>query len=864
MPEERPGNDEICPECGKPRRSRAGLSVTQWIFNTQLCSCERDARRQSAMKLCPACGKPIRSGSGSITQWIFHQSACSCEGADQSALRYRRDNDSSRRNAQSNNADLSRRRNVSSRRTADKKSNDGMTRNESTDAEIDQELHLDAQRFPTDRYQPLAELGRGASGIVYLCRDKLLSKKVAIKSLHHVTPEAVISFQEEARRTSKLRHPNIIAILDFGVSAAGYPYLVMEYFSSTTLLQRYRQDEELTVQQCIQIGCALSKALAYAHQHQILHRDIKPSNVLLEDSADFEENNIRLIDFGIAKISEADSIENQSSTIAGTALYMAPDTIRHKSYDVRSDIYSLGCVLFEALEKRPPFPGIESLEIMKRHVEEPVPQTVRPAPIELKELVKSMLEKEKENRPQTMLEVNEILESLLQEDLKSTGSEPDSVAARDAEQSIQSKSVNSSAWMLALVIVTGVFISLLWNPIQHRSVWQSPTLSPDQSPRETNVRSFNTVTEAAIEEFKKRKATALDIKSIFPLNANKLFLFNDDLKAFRGYTLLKSVVLLNFDIDDSGMEYLTDSPIERLILRNSKVRTLSWAPKLSHLQFLDVSHTEVDDDSLENLPPSLLDLNVASTRAQTNVWFSRVKYLKRLDISRTKVSEQGLGGIANLKMLRHLLLLDSATDMTELRKLTQTSSVTRVDVAGCANLNKAEVRKFAIEEMPYCDFSPHYSSQLLESFKVASNEIDPPRTLQTYGKLKAILQQFDKLNCRTILKAECVLKIARCCYILKRWEEATRWLSRGRQLSEEYGNYELIARCKSLEASILEATDPTQNARIEQLTRESLAINEQILPADSKVLNELRTYVRKKYGKQPIQLITPAPGDTRL
>ncbi len=236
----------------------------------------------------------------------------------------------------------------------------------------EEELVLAAGKFPTDRYIPLGRLGRGAAGVVYSAQDRLLNKDVAVKILLDLTGEQLIAFQEEARATSKLRHDNIITVLDFGASESGTPYMVMELVNGETLETILRESGPLPEEEAIHIIKQLCSALSCAHQNGIFHRDLKPSNVLLIDS-DYDSPEARLIDFGIAKVKEATGrvTEYQSRTLAGTPAYIAPDPVLGHKYDERSEIYSVGCLFFEMIAGEPPFLAETALETISLHVHQP-------------------------------------------------------------------------------------------------------------------------------------------------------------------------------------------------------------------------------------------------------------------------------------------------------------------------------------------------------------------------------------------------------------------------------------------------------------------------------------------------------------
>ncbi|MBX9693904.1 MAG: protein kinase, partial [Cyanobacteria bacterium] len=202
--------EKTCPTCMKPLGSSTGGFVTQMIG---VCHCAQQPAEVEAnddvgpIQRCGHCSKPIqRSRAGSLTQWIFSEGRCTCANPLPIV-------DTSIPNAVTLRAE-----------------------DDWVAVDDNDELTLMPGTFPMDRYSPKVQLGAGASGIVYMARDRLLNKKVAVKTLRQLTGEQLILFQEEARVTSKLNHPNVIKILDFGPTESGTPYMVLEYIENVTSL----------------------------------------------------------------------------------------------------------------------------------------------------------------------------------------------------------------------------------------------------------------------------------------------------------------------------------------------------------------------------------------------------------------------------------------------------------------------------------------------------------------------------------------------------------------------------------------------------------------------------------------------------
>lgn len=336
-----------CLKCGKSKSREQQSSITQWMSN---CNCDLvvDQGAPTAQIItCQNCGKRVEHGrAGSITQWVFRSDLCSCEGPKLAVSE------------------------LTSGSGNDSKSAVSFQKDHAPEVEME----VDSASFPLDRYMPLRLLGEGAAGSVYLCLDRLLNLKVAVKVLRYLNGEQLISFQQEARATSQLNHPNIIKVLNFGASESGAPYMVMEFFSSSSLESLIAENGALPPDVVLHICAKLCDALASAHERGIFHRDLKSSNILVS-GFDTRTPDIRLIDFGVALVKRAhqESTVVQGITVVGTPKYMPPDQALGKTYDARSEVYSLGCVLFESLTGRLPFVADTAMELVSMHANEEPP-----------------------------------------------------------------------------------------------------------------------------------------------------------------------------------------------------------------------------------------------------------------------------------------------------------------------------------------------------------------------------------------------------------------------------------------------------------------------------------------------------------
>ena len=260
-------------------------------------------------------------------------------------------------------------------------------------------------------------LGTGGMSTVYRGKDLSIGRTVAIKMLHQqpLTEDKEIQrFLLEAKTASAVSHPNVITIFDFGLTSIGQPYIVMDFIDGVSLDQLIKE-KVLDLKRTINIFVQVCDAMAAAHKKGVIHRDLKPSNIMLVKD-DNEKDMVKLVDFGMAKfIIESEDLKlSKTGDLFGTPLYMSPEHFRSEKLDPSSDIYSLGCVLYEALSGQPPFNGISLYEVMNLHLNEnpshlPFLSPGKSLLPEVESLLFAMLAKDTKSRPHSMLEVKTAL-----------------------------------------------------------------------------------------------------------------------------------------------------------------------------------------------------------------------------------------------------------------------------------------------------------------------------------------------------------------------------------------------------------------------------------------------------------------------
>lgn len=249
-----------------------------------------------------------------------------------------------------------------------------------------------------NRYRIIELLGEGGMAFVFKAKDEQLERFVAIKTLkpsYLENENFVTRFKREAQTAANLNHPNIVQIFDWGVEEIE-PYFVMEFIEGTTLSTVISKNKKINITDVLHIGAQVSSALQAAHESNLVHRDIKPGNIMITPNG-----KIKVTDFGIVSIQNEDSDMTKSGTILGTANYISPEQAQGTSVSSKSDLYSLGIVMYEMLSGRTPFIGETPISIATQHLTEkprPLVELVENIPSGIDKIILKLLNKKPESR----------------------------------------------------------------------------------------------------------------------------------------------------------------------------------------------------------------------------------------------------------------------------------------------------------------------------------------------------------------------------------------------------------------------------------------------------------------------------------
>ncbi|MBY0547871.1 MAG: serine/threonine protein kinase [Candidatus Obscuribacterales bacterium] len=276
---------------------------------------------------------------------------------------------------------------------------------------------MDQLRLP-DHIHDLELLAQGGMGAVFKARHRLTGARLAVKvMLPELAKDAnhLQRFIQEAKLVCKLSNPHIVAIHECAIMGNTTPYMVMDFVEGETLKQRLDREPSLTVKEAVDIFSQAADALLHAHKKGVIHRDLKPANMMLTKSDD-GETVVKVLDFGLAKVfdkradEETLALLTATGEVLGTPYYMSPEQVMDDPLDQRTDVYSLGCVMYHVMTGVVPYPGTSALQVLSKHAHDPLPNmddSPRGAqcPPSLKRIILKCLEKDISDRYASMDEL---------------------------------------------------------------------------------------------------------------------------------------------------------------------------------------------------------------------------------------------------------------------------------------------------------------------------------------------------------------------------------------------------------------------------------------------------------------------------
>lgn len=568
-----------------------------------------------------------------------------------------------------------------------------------------------------ERYRIISTAGRGGMGVVYKVEQIFMSKILALKTIEskNLSDMAVRRFQHEARTTFAVRHANIICVHDFGLLHETTPFLVMDYVEGETLAQVIsRSGSGLPVEQAIPIFIQVCFGLAAAHDVGIVHRDLKPSNIMLvKDTVIGSEGSVKVLDFGIARLVQHDGGEIQALTrtgeICGSPLYMSPEQCKSGNVDHRSDVYSLGCVLFETLSGAPPFIGDSALTTMMQHQGAHAP-TLKQAslgkefPAKLEAVLAKMLAKNPNDRYQNLGLVAHALAPVVGS-ASIVQAEPMPMAKPVEKKTITAtKTVTMSVPMLLFCFaVVAVLFSVCGYLLGRHNAGpapQSAAASPSTASADFHFLLDSALIQATTKRIFPQAGDAMKIVKAELSQPNK-----DGELTLIGVALSRPMIKLIVDA-----KWVTSAKLNYCQFDNQDFELLAKKPNLN---YLFVSNSNFDDVGATQVSGSQTVERVEAARTRITdagiKQLARLKNLNNLQISETPVTDSGIAALANNPRLEVLRIVHCKGITNMAMAPLVHSRLTSLDVSANEQIDDGALQY--LEKMPllYCVNLEHTS-----------------------------------------------------------------------------------------------------------------------------------------------------------
>jgi len=502
------------------------------------------------------------------------------------------------------------------------------------------------------RYGNIRSIGAGGMACVFSAYDSVLARPVAVKVVarNQAIEELAVRFQQEARLASKLHHPNIVTVLDFGRGENGLLFLVMDLVEGGTLSQALKENGPMPLEKAIKVFVQICDALAHAHGQGVMHRDLKPSNVMLVDASN-DNCNVRIVDFGLAKVVSSDQKLTRTGVVIGTPTYSSPEQFQAKPLDQRTDIYSFGCLMFETLTKTPPFKGQNQIELFDLHVNSPVPKLAERGYTggyseDLDQIISTAMAKDKNDRYQSFYQLKSDLLALLPEETQllfpNNGKEYTKNKFRASSFIRQHRTALAASTVF--IAATSIF-SINAIKKEEKAIVRSKPLSYSYTGFEEKDWKFM--------PFRKN-----DMDTWINIDCR---MGDNYFKGLRGKNV-RSLQLYAMRLDGWGLKYLKEEPLEKLDMPESKIKDehLHFIGDLKQLKHLNISYSWISDEGVAQISelPNLTYLGLAGCRKLTHKSIDAVQKfaprLQRLDLSYTPVGMDGYKKLKNLPELRDL------------------------------------------------------------------------------------------------------------------------------------------------------------------------------------------------------------------
>ncbi|MCA9800490.1 MAG: protein kinase [Cyanobacteria bacterium HKST-UBA02] len=570
-----------------------------------------------------------------------------------------------------------------------------------------------------DRFELRELLGAGGMGKVYAAIDLILQREVAVKVLTSDLPmdaDSIQRLQREARALAAIDDPGIVRIFDFGVTADNEPFLVMERLHGRSLAQILTENGPLPPEEVLSIAHQIVETMSHVHSQGILHRDLKPSNIIIVDGR------VKIIDLGIAFLFDADQKLTATGAAIGSPLYMSPEQARNNEPDQRSDIYSLGCLIFAMLAGRPPFSGQSALETIEMHCNEVPPVLVDvtegAVPQEVADIVSRCLAKEPKSRFTTMSELGSALKAVGPE-ISAEGKEGEEPTRKERAGLIGVLSLVLAG--AVLVVVCLLPLSFLLQSEKQES--DRPKLKKKGPGKLDVVDALNEVIPQDSQKFFRSHLGQGDSLRAAPDTTD------DDLKSLSDEDDVSVLSLHGSRVTGQGLKYVAKMPLTNLSLRDSNMTDANarLVLKFPDLVGMDLSGCDgITDAGVIEIAalPKLKTYYLGSPRLTTKA-FERLAEVPTLQtvVFRFKETEVPEGAVSALSKSHSIETIHfhsceklpdyAIRELSDFKRLSVCGffhTVLTVDLARL--LCKANIHDFYITD---CDFQPGAIKELSKS-----------------------------------------------------------------------------------------------------------------------------------------------------
>ncbi len=566
-----------------------------------------------------------------------------------------------------------------------------------------------------ERYQIVTTIGQGGSGRVYLIVDLVRSRQLALKTLELNLDQQIswARFEREARIASRLNHPHIARVYDFGLLDKKLPYLVMELVHGQTLFDRVKNNGPLTGHETLIVFKAMASALLYAHGLNIIHRDIKPANIILTTDMHGEITGAKLIDFGLSKCGGGTEFAQSltaTGEVFGSPYYMSPEQWNGETLSASADMYSLGVSLFETLSGNVPYQGENAFATALLHTTKPVPylgDLSNPpdnhANWDL--ILQKMLAKTPERRYENMADLNDDLNRLSQ--CQRIDSEVIRASSAPSSSFLAPLSDHKSKLLWALIFITflilSAFATLIFNAFPSTVGYNKSEADSEQLPIPGITRTLHTYT--VVRDLTEEGQT----RFYFPENSMGKFKAGEYTINASGVVILPMHLPLKFSPNELFLQQphlfqnFHPNDLAELSIKGCPVefndRAMEYIGSLTGLKSLEVKNCAITSKSINTLNqlPSLTEMVLEDTDIQGSdlLKFNRLKELKTLEVCDIADVRNVLPTLKNNQHIKHLALNNDNLQNQDLKIISSLSNLEFLELNANKQIDEDGLRLLA-------------------------------------------------------------------------------------------------------------------------------------------------------------------------